>query len=222
MDSLANGFSSREWSRRQFGAAISGGAFLLAAGGIYGVTAGSGGQDATSVRTAFGTVSVLRAKRFARLDAHGHASSSNLLAATFRTAGSGRENIRTAAEGAAETTSGHGHGDAPQNQAWPQPVNLTWGDVLVLETEIHNARQGAVLFSPAQLRLKLVASGTTITHQDCDRDPGALEAGARERTLISYLAPHSVTDLELEFSDVVRDNPLRLALPPLTATEVVS
>ncbi|MDN4610333.1 hypothetical protein [Arthrobacter burdickii] len=101
-------------------------------------------------------------------------------------------------------------------------MNLTWGDLLVLEAEIHNAGRDPVLFSPAQLRLTLTPSGITITHQDSDRGPGALAPKATERILISYLAPHSQTGFELEVSDAVRDEPLRLALPPLSTTRASS
>jgi len=211
---------SKDLNRRQFGAALTGGALLLIAGGTYGVVARSGAAG-TSVRTGFGAVSVVRASRFARLDAHGHTAESNLLTARAHVTGPGAAGFRRAVV-AAPTASDGGHGRAhdhpAQDRSWPQPVNLTWGDVLVIEAEVHNARRYPVLFSPAQLRLRLTRAGTTITHQDTDRQPGPLGATSRERILISYLAPHSVADLELEVSDLVQDRSLRLALPPLTTT----
>lgn len=217
MHSFADDSSCVEWSRRQFGTAVGGGVILLAAGGSYGVLSQSQHTGGTSVGTTFGTVSIIRAKRFSRLDAQGRIAASSPLTNASRSGGWGTDVSYRPKASAVGISAGHGHGDAPQGQAWPQPVNLTWGDVVVLEAEVHNAGRSAVLFSPAQLRLKLVPSGTTITPQDSDRVAGALAARTRERILISYLAPHSFTDLELEFSDVVRDDHLRLALPSLVA-----
>ncbi|MCU1633583.1 MAG: hypothetical protein JWM61_2235 [Micrococcaceae bacterium] len=218
-------FFSKELNRRQFGMAASGGVVLLIAGGTYGVVAHSGSATRTSVRTTFGEVSIIRGSRFARLDAQGHTATNNLLTTHAHFAGGGTPDSRRAvAASAGAITSGlhQGHDGPTQDHSWPQPVNLTWGDVLVLEAEVHNAGRTPVLFSPAQLRLKLAQAGTTITHQDTDRPPGPLGAAARERILISYLAPHSLADLELEFSDLVLDIPLRLALPPLTMSGAFS
>lgn len=223
MDFPASAFPATNLSRRQFGMVVSGGALLLAAGGTYGVIANSARSAGSSVSTAFGKISVIRAGRFARLDEQGRIASGALAKAASHLGGLDTGTTRSVRLTESTTTvDDHGHGGAPQNQAWPQPVNLTWGDVLVVEAEIVNARPGPVLFTPAQLRLKLLPSGTTVTPQDSDHAPGSLEGKARERILISYLAPHSLTDFELEFSDGAQDNPLRLALPPLTATEVFS
>lgn len=223
MDFPASVFPTTHLSRRQFGMVVSGGALLLAAGGTYGVIANTGRSAETSVGTAFGKISVIRAGRFARLDEQGRIAARTLATAASHLGGLGNGTTRRARVTESTTTAdGHGHGGAPQNQAWPQPVNLTWGDVLVVEAEIVNASAGPILFSPAQLRLKLLPSGTTVTPQDSDHVPGPLEARARERILISYLAPHSLTDFELEFSDGAQDDVLRLAVPPLAATEVFS
>lgn len=94
--------------------------------------------------------------------------------------------------------------------------NLTWGDVVVLDVELHNTGPEPLLFSPGQLRLRLMPAHTTITPQDSDRSPGVLRANSKERVLISYLAPHDLTDLELEFSDEQKDQVVQLALPALT------
>ncbi|MHA7210953.1 hypothetical protein [Arthrobacter sp. MDT1-65] len=229
----ANTFLSKDLNRRQFGTAVSGGAFLLIAGGTYGVIAHSGAAG-TSVGTAFGRISIIRASRFTRLDAKGHVAASNLLTARAHFRGRGTPDSRGAVaaaiaiDGGRSQNQGGGHGqnhDGPTaDPSWPQPVNLTWGDVVVLEVEIHNAGWAPVLFSPAQLRLKIAQEGTTITHQDTDRPPGPLAARTREHLLISYLAPRSLaaTDLEVEVSDLVQDSPQRLALPHLTTSGAFS
>jgi hypothetical protein len=140
-----------------------------------------------------------------------------------RVASLAQANAGQAAGGTAGTTGGHGHGGALLDQGgWPQPVNLTWGDVVVVEVELHNGGQQPVLFSPGELRLRLAPSGTTITPQDSDGIPDLVEPNGTEHVLISYLAPHDFADLELEYSDSQRDQVVRLALPPLTTSEAQS
>lgn len=99
---------------------------------------------------------------------------------------------------------------------YPQPANLTWGDVVVLEVEVHNTAAVPSLFSPGQLRLKL-ANGPTITPRDASRGPEPIAAGAVELLWVSYLAPSDAADFSVEFTDPRRDTQLALRVPGLVA-----
>ncbi|WP_307106311.1 hypothetical protein [Arthrobacter globiformis] len=147
-------------------------------------------------------------------------AASNLVAAMPQITAGGVGLARAA--GGTAGTGGHGHGGALLYQGgWPQPVNLTWGDVVV-EVEVHNGGLQPVLFSPGELRLRLAPSGTTVTPQDSDRSLGVVEPHAIEHMLISYLAPRDSAGLALEYSDSQRDQPVRLALPLLNTSEARS
>jgi hypothetical protein len=114
------------------------------------------------------------------------------------------------------------HSDPLLDSDWPQPGNFTWGDVVVLEMALTNVRPEPVLFSPGQLRLKLLPSGITVAPQDADRAPGTIAAGATEKVWISYLAPHDSVAMEIEYTGLDDDAPLALALPLLTVAQVTS
>jgi hypothetical protein len=110
---------------------------------------------------------------------------------------------------------GHSGGGGPSSAApFPQPANMTWGDVVVLEVEVLNTAAVPMLFSPGQLRLKL-ANGPTITPQDASRSPEAIAAGAVERVWVSYLAPSDATNFYVEFTDPLLDARLALDVPGL-------
>lgn len=224
MDFLTSRFTGTGLSRRQFGVVVGGGAFLALAGGSCGIIAKSPQNLTTGVATSFGSLTVVRAGRLARLDAQGRSAFTSLAAAAPRVL------ARTGPNGAAGTRrvtsteplrsgggsgSGHGHGHdggAPGDPDGPEPVNLTWADVVLVDVELHNDGQRPALFSPGQLRLKLASSATTVTPQDSDRAPGPIAPHSSEHILISYLAPRDVPDLALEFSDEQQDR--SLALPP--------
>ncbi|WP_426977449.1 hypothetical protein ACQCSU_21525 [Pseudarthrobacter sp. O4] len=223
--------SSPVLSRRQFGLVVVGGAFLLVAGGTYGVISRSLPGNGTGLATAFGALSVVKAGRLTRLDAQGRPASKSLSAAVAQvSAGAGavaaaasvpRSQREDKAQRASVATHSHDGGELPDSD-WPQPGNFTWGDVVVLEVALKNDRQVPVLFGPGQLRLKLIPSGITVTPQDFDRVPGTIAAGATEHVWISYLAPRDAGDMELEYSEPERDGLLSLALPHLTVSQVKS
>jgi hypothetical protein len=237
MDARSPLISGPVLSRRQFGLIVGGGAFLLVAGGTYGAISRSGPQSATQLDTAFGALSVTRAGRLARLNAQGQQAYPSIesAAALLDDPGALAAGANTAVTGsfhrAANSTNlpatshdhDHGHDNAPpEDPGWPQPVNLTWGDVILLEVELHNSSQEPVLFSPGQLRLRLLPSGTTITPQDFDRGLGAVDPGATEHLWISYLAPHDALAMELEYSEPEHDGTAILSLPSLTVSQVKS
>jgi hypothetical protein len=113
---------------------------------------------------------------------------------------------------------GHSGGGGSTVTPFPQPANLTWGDVVVLELEVLNTATVPMLFSPGQLRLKL-ADGPTITPQDASRSPEAIAGGAVERLWVSYLAPSDATDFYVEFTDPLLDARLALDVPGLATAK---
>jgi hypothetical protein len=216
-------FSVPVLSRRQFGLIVGGGAVLLTAGGMYGAVSRSAPEAGARQDTAFGSLSVTRAGRLARLDAQGRPAFRTVEAAAAAFTGpaalaaySGRASgdVRTVGNGA-----DHGH-DAgiPANPASPQPVNLTWAEVVLVEVELHNATSEPVLFSPGQLRLRLAPSSTTVTPQGYGLSAGTLAPGATEHHWISYLAPSGSSRLELEYTDPVQDRIVTLSLPSVAAS----
>ncbi|VXB30259.1 conserved hypothetical protein [Arthrobacter sp. 9AX] len=225
MDSHPNQFQDRGLSRRQFGLVLSGGAFLLLAGGTFGVVGRSPENVTTSVATASGTLTVVRAGRLARLDASGQPAFKSLAAAascldTGDGPGGGRQLRRASTT---EELDAHGHDDeALEDPSSPEPVNRTWPIVVLLEVQLENTGARPVLFSPGQLRLRLSSSAVTITPRDSDRSPGLVAPNASEHFLISYLTPRDQQDMELDYSDEQQDTNYRLALPPLTTNEVRS
>lgn len=233
MDSRPPQISGPVLSRRKFGLIVGGGAFLLVAGGTYGAVFRSGPGSATKLDTAFGVLSVTRAGRLARLNAQGQLAYPSIesaaallgdpgaLAAGANRAVTGRFQ-RPASATKLPATSHHHDNAPPEDSGWPQPVNLTWGDVVLLEVELHNSSQEPVLFSPGQLRLRLLPSGTTVTPQDFDRGLGSVGPGAAEHLWISYLAPHDALAMELEYSEPEHDGTAVLPLPPLTVSQVKS
>ena len=105
----------------------------------------------------------------------------------------------------------NGGGVAPASP-FPQPANLTWGGVVVLEVEVLNGTALPMLFSPGQLRLRLL-NGPTITPNDASRDPGPIKAGEVERLWVSYLAPSDATNFSVEFTDAPHDAQHTLTVP---------
>jgi hypothetical protein len=226
MTSQPGHFTSRSLSRRQFGLVLSGGAFLLLAGGTYGIAGRSRENTTTSVATAFGSLAIVRAGRLARLDAQGQPAFKTLAAAASHMkaggAGGGMR-IRRVSTTTQPSPDVHGHDDGTLGgAAGPEPLNLTWADVVLLEVQLQNAGAVPVLFSPGQLRLKLGSSVVTVTPRDSDRDPGPIAPHSSEHLLISYLAPRESPELALDYSDEQQDRTYRLALPSLTTNEVLS
>lgn len=174
--------------------------------------------------TPFGRVVLLRAGRFARLDAQGRRAPSNLALAASHFGGLSagnihRAGIQTALDGPSGNHNGQ-HGGVG-DPGWPQPLNSTWGNVVALEVEVRNDGTDPVLFSPGQLRLKLSRQDVTVTPQDSDHPPGPVASHANEHILISYLAPHDEAHFEVEYTDHEYETPFRIPLPLRAATGVL-
>lgn len=214
-------------SRRQFGLLVGGGALLLVGGGTYGIVSRSRPGSGQGLDTAFGTLSLVEAGRLARLDAQGQPAATPLASAisqvtdgTRRAAVAGQPGVRRVSGRQGTAVAGH-HSDPLLDSDWPQPGNFTWGDVVVLEVALTNTSSEPVLFSPGQLRLKLLPSGVSVAPQDADRGPGTLAPGATEQIWISYLAPHDSVAMEVEYTGL-DDEARSLALPLLTVAKVSS
>ena len=227
MDPLTRTISAPVLSRRQFGLVMGGGALLLLGGGTYVAVALNAAGGARTLGTAFGTLSVVNAGRLARLDAQGRPATKSLAAAAAQiTTGAGTAaafdgapRLERAANHEPASPAAHGHdGGAVPDSGWPQPVNLTWGDVVILEVAVTNTLSDPVLFAPGQLRLKLLPSGVTVTPQDFNHGPGIIAAGATEQLWISYLAPRDSLEMEIEYSDPELEGTMSVALPALTVS----
>ena len=214
-----------EVSRRQFVVIAGGSAAAIAVAGGY-----IAASDSSPVKTSLWTVRVLRAGRGARLTADGLPASHAVLGPSVFNAhadrtGASRPVNSTLALASIGSSGGHtddhASGGILPATPYPQPMNRTWGDVVVLELEVLNTAAFPSLFSPGQLRLKL-ANGPTITPQDASRGPHAIAAGAGELLWVSYLAPSDAADFAVEFTDPRGDAHLALRVPGLVAAKAQS
>lgn len=207
-----------EISRRKFVAIAGGGGAAIAV--LWG--SGSAVLQSLPARSPFWTIRVVRAGRGARLTTDG-------LPAFRATPGPSVFAMRpspavvtragTSSGGHAVTHSGGTTGFEPAlGSSSPQPENLTWGDVVVLEVEVRNTADVPMLLSPGQLRLAL-ANGQTITPGDASRGPQAIAAGAAEMLWVSYLAPSDAADFSVEFTDPQHDALLALGVPRLVTAK---
>ena len=221
-----------EVSRRQFGVVVGTSAASIAVAWGYGVSA----TDSPPAKGAFWAVRVVRAGRGARLTANGAPAFHSALGPSVfngqaNRAAANRAINSTLAIAPVGAVSGHadGHADSHADShdgvggsgpatPYPQPVNLTWGDVIVIEVEARNTAAVPMLFSPGQLRLKL-ANGPTITPQDASRGPEPVAAGAVELLWVSYLAPSDAADFSVDFADPQHDARHVLAMPRLVTAE---
>ncbi len=210
-----------EISRRQLGVVVGVSTASIAVAWGYGVAA----RETPAAKSSFWAVRVVRAGRGARLTADGSpAFHSALGPAVFsgqavRAANSAIGGLPSAATVGALSAHADGHGGSdPATTPYPQPVNLTWGDVVVIEVEARNIAPVPLLFSPGQLRLRL-ANGPTITPQDASRGPQPIAAGSVDRLWVSYLAPSDAADLSVEFTDPRGDGHMVLAVPGLVTAK---
>lgn len=167
-------------SRRQFGLIVGGGALLLVGGGTCGIVSRSRPGNGAGLSTTFGTLSLVDAGRLARLDAQGRPAATPLASAVSQVTDGTRRAVAAGQPGIERVSSRQGapvddhHGDPLLDSDWPQPGNFTWGDVVVLEVALTNVRPEPVLFSPGQLRLKLLPSGVTVARRTPTAAPARL------------------------------------------------
>ncbi|MCG2622904.1 DUF4352 domain-containing protein [Arthrobacter sp. I2-34] len=216
----ADGIAAPVLSRRQFGLLIGGGAVLLAAGGAFGIYARTRTGAAAAAATSFGSLQLLRAGRLARLGTDGRpafASGESALALLTKGPAAGPAGGAGVREPSVHDHAGGVSGHSIPGTRWPPPENHTWGDVVIVELQVHNAGAGPMLFSPGQLRLRAGRAPATITPQDAGRSPGAIGPGETVLTWVSYLAPQEATEFELDFTDPFDDAAIALPLPAFAA-----
>jgi hypothetical protein len=180
--------------------------------------------------TVFGTLSLVNAGRLARLDAQGQPAAKPLASAVSQVLdGPGRgsaagkaglQRVVSRRQGASAAVDHH-NGDPLLDSDWPQPGNLTWGDVVLIEVALRNDRPDPVLFSPGQLRLKLLPWNHS--------SPPGLRPGPRRpcrrrhRTGLDQLpGPADSVAMEIEYFGLEDDAAHALALPLLTVAQVRS
>jgi hypothetical protein len=207
-------------SRRQLGLLFGGGVAVVIGGASFGVVAKSAERSRTTAAVSFGSVRLLRAARLGRLSADGRPSPLVGRLALGRLEGTGKTLAAAPAPGdgiqLASAGDGHGHsGGFLPGSEWPMPLNLTWGDVVLLDVEVSNTSDQPRLFSPGQLRLKDQASGATITMQGSGRRPDTVAARTSEKFWISYLAPAGAAAFSVEYTDPLQQEPAVLRVPRL-------
>jgi hypothetical protein len=205
-------------TRRQLGLLFGGGAAVIIGGASFGVVAKTAERSRTSAAVSFGSVRLLRAARLGRLAADGRPSPMVGRLALARLEGTGKTLAAAPVAGAAvqlASTGDHHSGGSLPGSEWPMPLNLTWGDVVLLDLEVSNTSGQPALFSPGQLRLKDLASGATITMQGSGRRPGAVDAGSVEKLWVSYLAPAGAMAFSAEYTDPLQEQPAVLRVPTL-------
>jgi hypothetical protein len=179
------------FTRRQFGVIVAGGAAAVAVGSqlLSAPRAPGLAVSFPAARTSFGTVRIERAKRMARFGT-----------GTFPAAAGG-------------TVTDHGHGPVPADPS-RAPLNLTWGDVVVLWLGVQNATGAPLYVSPGQLRLRVPSDGTTVTLRNSAAALLEVRPGASATTWVSYLAPAEAgSGFHADFTDPALDNVLTLPIP---------
>ncbi|MGG5752690.1 hypothetical protein ACQ3I4_08705 [Zafaria sp. Z1313] len=172
-------------SRRRFGLAM-GAAIAAGAGGLSAAVTllASGPPGTVGVPTSFGAARITSAQRQARL-----------------------------AESTSTTPAGHAGAHAAAGSTSPQPVNMTYGDHLLLRLEIANDTDAEIAFSPGLLRVLPNSEPWWIVNRRSDLHNGAIPPGGRVSANISFLVPSNATRFSAEFTDVGQGVPVRLELP---------
>lgn len=96
-----------------------------------------------------------------------------------------------------------------------QPLNMTFGDHLLIQLEVFNDSDEDQMFSPGQLRLRGNSQPWLIVNRWNDLTPGLLAPGTRIQSKISFLVPSDATAFTALFDDISNPagDPLELPLP---------
>ncbi|MHA7265867.1 hypothetical protein ACX8Z9_05695 [Arthrobacter halodurans] len=112
-----------------------------------------------------------------------------------------------------EAGAAHG-GHRMAGSSSPQPVNMTYGDHLVLRVDAVNESDDDVLFSPGQIRVRPDSQPWLVVNRGSDLPAGALPAGGRASASISFLVPSDAARFSVQFDDMAPGSPpLDLPLP---------
>ncbi|WP_404290712.1 hypothetical protein [Glutamicibacter arilaitensis] len=96
-----------------------------------------------------------------------------------------------------------------------QPVNMTFGDHLLLQLEVFNESDEDQMFSPGLLRVKGNSQPWLVVNRWNDLTPGLLAPGAQVKANISFLVPSDATAFTALFDDIADPSgkPIELPLP---------
>ncbi|WP_146111887.1 hypothetical protein [Arthrobacter sp. MYb227] len=94
-----------------------------------------------------------------------------------------------------------------------QPVNMTFGDHLLLQLEVFNDSEQEQMFSPGQLRVRGNSQPWLVVNRWNNYPPGLLLPGARIMANISFLVPSDATEFTAVFDDITNPGTELLELP---------
>lgn len=174
-------------SRRSLGITL-GTSLVLGAGGFTALAvafASAGPPGTTTVQTSFGQARISRAERQARFS------------------------TETVSIGGPEGHGGH-HMTGGRS---PQPVNMTFGDHVLVQLDIFNESDEEQIFSPGQLRLRGNSQPWMMVNRWNDMAPGLLAPGTEARANISFLVPSDATAFTAHFDDITNPGGAPIALP---------
>ncbi len=114
----------------------------------------------------------------------------------------------------AAASSGHG-GHQMSGGRSLQPVNMTFGDHVLVQLDVFNESDEDQMFSPGQLRLRGNSQPWLVVNRWNDQAPGLLAPGTEVRANISFLVPSDATAFTALFDDIASpgDAPIDLPLP---------
>jgi hypothetical protein len=181
--------AARGLTRRNFGITL-GSSIVVGAGGLSAVAAAfaaGGAPGSTTLRTAFGEIRLSGAERQARLDGEADPSAS-----------------------------GHA-GHTVVGTDSPQPVNMTFGDHLMLKVEAFNATNEDILFSAGQLRILADTQPWPVVNRWNDLRGGILPAGGSVAASIAFLVPSDAVRFTALFDDIMDPaaGPAEMDMPPV-------
>ncbi|MGL3806031.1 hypothetical protein ACSYDW_08015 [Paeniglutamicibacter sp. R2-26] len=116
----------------------------------------------------------------------------------------------------ASSTTHAGHGTSGGRSS--QPVNMTYGDHVLVQLEVFNESDKDQMFSPGQLRLRGNSQPWLVVNRWNDLLPGLLAPGESVRANISFLVPSDATAFTALFEDIGSpgEAPVELPLPSVS------
>ncbi|GAA1497747.1 hypothetical protein GCM10009628_27510 [Paeniglutamicibacter kerguelensis] len=116
----------------------------------------------------------------------------------------------------ADAATASGHAGHPMTGGRSlQPVNMTYGDHVLVQLDVFNESDEDQMFSPGQLRLRGNSQPWLVVNRWNDLVPGLLAPGSELRTNISFLVPSDATAFTALFDDISNPGgaPIDLPLP---------
>ena len=114
----------------------------------------------------------------------------------------------------AATAAGHGGHEISGGRSL-QPLNMTYGDHVLVRLDVFNESDEDQMFSPGQLRLRGNSQPWLVVNRWNDMAPGPLAPGSEIRANISFLVPSDATAFTALFDDIANPGgaPIELPLP---------